>query len=402
MNVKLIVDVGAGKGYITQTLEHYYGMEVIGLEGQESRTHGASKRSIQFQKELFLNENRKLQKSKKPSKSLEQFDPKPLFNMTFFINKPPDVKHFLDLIDPIKSKILEYHKKGTESISKDELDKMGLLCLHGCGDLSPAVLELYVECPQFQSMVCVGCCYPRIKEEQDSEKCYSKSFPMSETIKTMFAQNPKINRKFLQGVLSRANETPNQFINLSQQELTNKSRLLWRSMLELILSEKFGYNNSHPALQQHPNEHTIPTTADIDYYPKEDHWTYTIRGLPTQSFESFESYCEHAIPSIRVIGKSGQWYLPHLFFGEGLYNEVTETSILNQLKALYTQHQDLDLSLILYLSLQNCLSGVCESLVMMDRYFYLEEKGNKMVNLIVPVFHQQTSPRNLAIISYKN
>eukprot|EP01124_Arcella_intermedia_P020404 TRINITY_DN2787_c0_g2_i1.p1 TRINITY_DN2787_c0_g2~~TRINITY_DN2787_c0_g2_i1.p1 ORF type:complete len:627 (-),score=117.33 TRINITY_DN2787_c0_g2_i1:575-2416(-) len=461
-NVKLIVDVGAGKGYITQTLEHYFGMEVIGLEGQESRTHGASKRSILFQKELFLHEQRKLYKAKKASKRLDEFQPKPFFNMTFYINKPPDVNQFVGLIEPIKSKILEYQnsqstKKGLEPVaSKDEMEKMGLLSLHGCGDLSPSVLNLYVDCPQVKSMVCVGCCYSRIKEDPDDEIKYSDSFPMSLTIKNIFAKNSKFNKKLLKGILSVANESPNHFINLSQKELTNKSRLLWRSMLELILAKSFGYHRSHPVNiqnqkyksdvnvphqqsdvnvphQQHsfphdenccsshqhhtnevpsnsqpppnipPKDQSPPSAIDSDQsiFPKEDNWTYTIRGLPIQSFECFESYCQNAIPSIRVIGKSGNWYLPQQFFGEEHYNAETEKSILKELQeVLYPQYQNLDLDLIAYLSLQNCLSGVCESLVMLDRFLYLEEQGN-MSNYIIPVFLWETSPRNLAILSFK-
>jgi len=51
--VNTLIDIGAGKGYISQVLQYFYGMNVIGLEGNDSHAQRADTRSANVQRKFY-------------------------------------------------------------------------------------------------------------------------------------------------------------------------------------------------------------------------------------------------------------------------------------------------------------------------------------------------------------
>lgn len=66
---------------------------------------------------------------------------------------------------------------------------------------------------------------------------------------------------------------------------------------------------------------------------------------------------------------------------------------------LHAEHVDEDKAMLAYCTLQVVLAPVLESLIVLDRYLYLTERGVQCH--VLPVFDAATSPRNLAIIARK-
>jgi len=66
---------------------------------------------------------------------------------------------------------------------------------------------------------------------------------------------------------------------------------------------------------------------------------------------------------------------------------------------LHVEHARDDKAMLAYCTLQVVLAPVLESLIVIDRYLYLTERG--VTCHVLPVFDAATSPRNLAIIARK-
>lgn len=54
-----------------------------------------------------------------------------------------------------------------------------------------------------------------------------------------------------------------------------------------------------------------------------------------------------------------------------------------------------------YWSLRAALGPVLETILLLDRLLFLQEKGNSLKILMLPVFNPTLSPRNVAFISWK-
>lgn len=54
-----------------------------------------------------------------------------------------------------------------------------------------------------------------------------------------------------------------------------------------------------------------------------------------------------------------------------------------------------------YWSLRAALGAVLETLIVLDRLLFLQEKGNSLEAFMLPAFDPSLSPRNLAIVAVK-
>ena len=54
-----------------------------------------------------------------------------------------------------------------------------------------------------------------------------------------------------------------------------------------------------------------------------------------------------------------------------------------------------------YWSLRAALGPVLETILLLDRLLFLQEQGNSLKVLMLPIFDPALSPRNVALISWK-
>jgi hypothetical protein len=138
-----IVDIGSGRGYISNLLSSKYSLNVIGIDDKENITESSIKRNKIDEEE------------------------KKLALITSHIDMKLTPEEFQKLLEP-------YMKKDENFI---------LIGLHTCGDLAATMIKLY-ENSSAKALVNVGCCYHRLTEMEGSEENKFYGFPMSEQCKS--------------------------------------------------------------------------------------------------------------------------------------------------------------------------------------------------------------------------
>ncbi|CAE6391222.1 unnamed protein product [Rhizoctonia solani] len=169
---RLIVDVGAGQGYLSRKLAGHTGTRVLALDGDKGQTEGATLRG----KGLSHAERQRARNREGTLPDEENADPvaPPVTHRTLFITSD-SLLHAID-----------------EWIERLDVDQGTTPCpvlitgLHACGSLTPAVLRCFIDlCTRFGQEVAnkrrwapvglalVGCCYNLMHNSGD--------FPLSET-----------------------------------------------------------------------------------------------------------------------------------------------------------------------------------------------------------------------------
>eukprot|EP01080_Neovahlkampfia_damariscottae_P006096 gene6096-10103_t len=145
---KTVIDIGSGRGYLTNLLSEKYGLNVIGIDNKENITESSIKR----------NKNEKNEK---------------LNLLTFHISLEMSVKDFETLIEPYM----------------DKNDNYLLIGLHTCGDLGASVIQLFKK-SNAKALINVGCCYNKISEKGHGNEIYG--YPMSKSCSNSFLNYGKV------------------------------------------------------------------------------------------------------------------------------------------------------------------------------------------------------------------
>ena len=149
----LIVDFGAGQGYLSSMMSHQMGFKVLALDFDTNQTEGATARCKRLDK----------LRSEKPKSAAA------IKLSTRFIRDENDI----------------------DEETRSFLGEDGVLCpkilvgLHACGDLTPTLLKMCVENPGVKACVVAGCCYNLMGHGFPMSQYYADTSPA-------FAQSPYI------------------------------------------------------------------------------------------------------------------------------------------------------------------------------------------------------------------
>jgi len=190
-----IVDVGGGLGHLSRLLSFGHDFEVTCMEaeGQYGKT------AMSFDEDLI----------KAAIKASPEFEEKAK-------NLKP--KHLTLNVDPeLRKEVFD------ETVG--QMDKLGLVGLHTCGDLGPTIVRLFAESSKVTSLQSVPCCYMHIK----------KSFPLSHHLKNTL--NPSTFNYTSLELACHAIETYKDRLK-NPQELEKLKIHCRRAMLESILMKK--------------------------------------------------------------------------------------------------------------------------------------------------------------------
>ncbi|CAD5113028.1 DgyrCDS2228 [Dimorphilus gyrociliatus] len=165
--VNCIVDIGSGRGYLSNFLTLNCNLNVLGIEGSKSINESASFREVKLKKywnTLKDNALKKTDNQEKPNPDEIGKTEAKFKRLTCYVT--PDLN-----LDPI-----------LEENFSTEIDKIGVVGLHTCGSLANSLIELFLNQNKARLLVNVGCCYQHILPEE---------FPLSSPLKK---RNFKLNR----------------------------------------------------------------------------------------------------------------------------------------------------------------------------------------------------------------
>ncbi|KAG8691233.1 hypothetical protein FRC11_005731 [Ceratobasidium sp. 423] len=218
---RLIVDVGAGQGYLSHRLAEHAGTRVLALDGDEGQTEGATLRS----KGLSHAERQRARNHEGPLTNggdSTRLAP-PVTHRTLFITSD-------SLLHAVDKWI------GDLDFDRGTSPRPVLITgLHACGSLTPAVLRCFVDlCTRVNQKTCdkewtpvalalVGCCYNLMRNADD--------FPLSETTARTY---PQVNPHLTQNHLQLAAQCPAQW-SRSESEMKRaglaRRKIVWRAIL---------------------------------------------------------------------------------------------------------------------------------------------------------------------------
>lgn len=224
-------------------------------------------------------------------------------------------------------------------------EKCMLVGLHACGNLSEHMLRYFQMCPFITHLGAVGCCYNHIVPR--SEQC-SEGFPISERLRerdvTLSAT-----------ALMTGCQAPNNWArsDLSQGSSVYSKKQFYRAVVEKLFHDK---------------------NIKISVGEGEDRPNWGIRKGDLVSFEKFTRRAMHCL---------------------GISQDSVSERDLMEYEERFRAYEG-RIAILWTLSVLCCKA--VESVIALDRYWYLVEHGFAGVD-IVPIFDYEISPRNLMIVA---
>lgn len=155
-NVSYVIDIGSGRGYLSNFLTLNCRLNVLGLEGNENINESASHREIKLNKYWDGLKTKATKKTNQKNSSNERE------NYGLFQRKTCYVTPDLDIDALLREKF------------SAEINDAAVIGLHTCGSLANSLIELFLRRNSIGLLVNVACCYQHILPEE---------FPLSSPLK---------------------------------------------------------------------------------------------------------------------------------------------------------------------------------------------------------------------------
>ncbi|KAI8997056.1 methyltransferase domain-containing protein [Pilobolus umbonatus] len=258
---------------------------------------------------------------------------------------PDDFKlhHVTDFITPENASTI------LSKWSPQEVNEKWLLCgLHTCGDLSSMMLKLFNTSKDITCLVNVGCCYHFLTEDESDP---SRGFPLSTiTIKAQL--------KLGKTAKMLSCQAPVRWQTQIKETLMAYEHHFFRALLQFIMVEK--------------------GLTDVSVAP------VVGRLNKKKDFISFPIYVQAALGRLKLPG--------------AITLEEAETYIKEY------KRKKVDKQITILWTLRALLGPVIESLILMDRWLYVNENMQDSPTKGIwlwPLFDPVISPRNMVIAAIK-
>ncbi|KDN45350.1 hypothetical protein RSAG8_04937, partial [Rhizoctonia solani AG-8 WAC10335] len=327
---RLIVDVGAGQGYLSHRLAEHHGTHVLALDGDEGQTEGATLRGkgLSHAERQRVRNREGYPTDERDTGSLVP----PVTHRTLFITSD-------SLLHAVDEWIGDLGDPGT-------LPRPVLVTgLHACGSLTPAVLRCFIDLctrPNQETygkrkwapvaLALVGCCYNLMRNAGD--------FPLSETTTRV---HPHTSLGLTPNHLQLAAQCPAQW-SRSESEMERASlarrKIVWRAILARSL---------------HSDTH------ELGHASSNNKSHNRLGRLPDRVYADWESFVQTACEKIGLPSATTEELLIGSSTDGGRLTLPSEAEILSfQLEVLHV--------------LRALIGPVIESLIILDRTLYLTEQ----------------------------
>uniref|UniRef100_A0A0K8WHJ7 Uncharacterized protein C12orf26 n=1 Tax=Bactrocera latifrons TaxID=174628 RepID=A0A0K8WHJ7_BACLA len=216
-DVHLLIDFGAGLGYLSEALcSINKTWRILGIEADMCRVMSARKR-------------------------LRQHIPEMSERVTY-------VEQF---IEPTAGNAIKYHilRSGLTG-----LNKWAIIGLHACADLSVTSIKLFFEMTEVKHLVIMPCCYHKLKETTSGQFL---NFPLSTALKSAVTEGDinvlsYFNRPFLR---LACQETISRWRHCSEEEhVAHGEQMFWRAVADAIINDETEVIATIPKSQRPNND----------------------------------------------------------------------------------------------------------------------------------------------------
>jgi len=369
LDIGALVDLGSGKGYLSQALSIFHGLDVLAVDAKEGNREGAELRNKNLEKKwesLFRRADIRSQGGVPPSRGKnwkakqmkqtvdEDADERDGEDPKWALDRRGRLSHATQFIETRTdlARLLSGHfgRPGRP----DSLSDFGIVGLHTCGNLAADSIKIFLaNGPDCRALVNVGCCYHHLDEEfyrnpnlslEENDSCNSRpSFPMSATLRAA---------RFELGRNARMMAAQPTDRMASHAKLPSES-LLWRAVLQVII-----------------NDHVDPRPAFSDQQV----------GRVAKRAKDFNEYCRLALDKL------------------GLTTNLTESEISSLYERLSGLHRR---RLMAFYQVRSLFAQIVEGVILLDRLVSILQQDCVSEALLARLFDPVVSPRCYAIIAIK-
>ena len=339
-NLNIVIDIGCGKGYLTNYISMNSNIRAIGIEGNEDNTN---KMMLRIDK-------------------IEQIN-----NGT--INKAEGYTAFLTP---------EISPQEFKNIARINDENVILTGLHPCGDLTPTLMRLFKNLEQIKSLIFVGCCYNKLSEnplyfklnnDEVINQSYKYGFPISDYLLI------KNKIKFqLTNTYSSSNPHP---LSRTREDWFYAFKMRsYRNALELFI---------HNHLPNYLETHYVGNIRENSSKSFGDYLNKALKNIKRNAHKykfHNENYCKELIKWIEDITSKNDI----IKIGNEFY------------KSLNTFNEIIFESAVI-ITLDARISQVLEGLIIADRVLFLQQFCSYVSAR--RLFHPFISPRGIVMIAHK-
>ena len=349
-----VIDLGSGKGYLSDMLQQHFGFNVIGIETCESFNNSAEKRNLKmarlWKKRTQMDKGYVLATGDEVGGRLPCDNSRTINKYEENKTRKRDRALEQELRDAFNSKLLEnayqietaYVNSGYNLSNISGHTDHAIVGLHTCGDLAANSLRLFLSCQHSRFICNVGCCYNILSECPNSTN-NQPGFPLSEFL--MKGSLPTLG-----AIKSIACLSPEKTASKNAKNPLDK--LFNRALLQLLVFEKTG--------------------VLLDEQRK---------VCKNKMGKSFVVFCRNVFPVLDLQSLSS----------------MTDVEI----EEFEKHHFHMKHKLLLFNQYRACFAPLLEALFLIDRLQFLRENGIKNCE-IVQLFDPVISPRCFAIVASKD
>ena len=341
--VTSLVDMGSGKGYLSQLLSAWYRLPVLALDYQVVNTRGAERRgrNLADRWEGLVVRAGERKKGKTPSNWKQRKKKSGIENTGLTKGEDGDtllvnLTQFVDSGSDIGDLVKEHLETGE--------DMFGIIGLHTCGDLAAASIRTFLSSSGAKVLCNVGCCYRPLTEQFSDEQSNKDQagFPLSSYLRSASYSLGRLARTLSSQPLPRLASAPS---------LPDRS-LLWRAVLQAVAAK---------------------VAPDLT-------WQQMKVGNTAAKCETFLEYARTCFNKI------------------GLELAMSDQQLVEMYQDLAARFGK---KLNAFYQLRALIAPLIESIILVDRLVYLQEETSVKECYLVKLFDSTISPRSYAVVAIK-
>ncbi|XP_052178307.1 uncharacterized protein LOC127792047 isoform X3 [Diospyros lotus] len=428
-----VVDVGAGQGYLAQVLGFEYQLSVIAIDACSHHGRITDARAERIKKHYAAKmRNSKLEETNlsiPKTVTCRVLSTDMLKALSYALLQKDDIEHS-DLDRQLareQPRAFSNSKVPSSSFSEGSKSSLLLVGLHACGDLSVTMLRTFLECSEVKAVISIGCCYNLLSEEGANTGDSQCGFPMSKGVK---------HAGFLLGKNLRdlACQSAERWKDLGSDaglhnfelhslraafQMFSILKVLLRYYPEILITSP-AIGRQGKALRRRQNRRTLESYLQHENIRSSDSSSgknfkegncLTINsaeaGIPKKKGSAFSTDALfHGFPpngnaEIEEAKHVDKYLLFENFCQSGVRRLGLHHLKEINLAGLWKETEPFVELIGPFWSLRAALGPVSETLLLLDRLLFLQEQGNAMEAVMLPVFDPKLSPRNVALIAKK-